>query len=75
MPSALVQEVVEHLESLPEHLQEQVLSLVRALDSTVQRGVAGNDLLQLSGSISASDLEAMSEAIERGCEQVDLNEW
>lgn len=70
MPSALVQEVVEHLESLPEYLQEQVLSLVRALERTLPRGVSGSHLLHLSGIIPASDLDAMSKAIERGCEQV-----
>jgi hypothetical protein len=75
MPSALVQEVVKHLEALPQNLQEQVLSLVRSLDSTQERGVPGRDLLQFAGTISRSDLDAMSKAIEQGCEQVDLDEW
>lgn len=75
MPSALIQEVVEHLEALPKNLQEQVLQLVRELDSTTLRGTPGKDLLQFAGTIPTSDLELMKEAIERGCEQVDLNEW
>ena len=75
MPSALIQEVVEHLEALPQNLQEKVLQLVRELDSTTQYGTPGQDLLQFAGTISNSDLELMKEAIERGCEQVDLNEW
>ena len=75
MPSALVQEVMEHLEAMPPHLQEQVLSIVRSLDPTMPRGVAGSQLLQFAGTISSADLEAMSDAIERGCEQVDLDEW
>jgi hypothetical protein len=75
MPSALIQEVVEHLEAMPQFLQEQVLSMVRALDQTPQRGVAGSELLRFAGMIPSSDLDAMRQATERGCEQVDLDEW
>jgi hypothetical protein len=74
MPSTLVREVVEHLEALPQELQEQVLSLVRALDPTLRQGVAGNRLRQFAGTISREDLDAMSRAIEHGCEQVDIDE-
>jgi hypothetical protein len=75
VPSALIQEVVEHLEALPEHLQEQVLSMVRALAPTPLRGAPGSDLLKFAGTISGSDLDAMRQAIDRGCEQVDIDEW
>jgi hypothetical protein len=75
MPNALIQEVVEHLEAMPQHLQEQVLSIVRALDQTSPRGIAGSELLRFAGTISTSDLEAMRHSIEQGCEQVDLDEW
>jgi hypothetical protein len=75
MLNSLIQEVVDHLEALPPHLQEQVLSIVRSLDASQQRGVPGSKLLQFAGTISDSDLIAMNEAIERGCEQVDPNEW
>jgi len=36
---------------------------------------SGQDWLKLAGTISLDDLHLMSEAIEAGCEQVDLNEW
>jgi hypothetical protein len=75
MSSVLVQEVIKHLEALPQNLQEQVLSLVRALDSTQERGGPGEHFLQFAGAISTSDLDAMSKAIEQGCEQVDIDEW
>lgn len=65
MVSSLIQEVVEHLEALPQDVQEQVLSLVRTLDSTAPRGVAGSQLLQFAGTISNSDLERMTQAIEQ----------
>ena len=35
----------------------------------------GKDLLRFVGSIPADDLKRMSDAIEEGCETVDLNEW
>ncbi len=35
----------------------------------------GKDLLRFVGSIPADDLKRMSDAIEEGCEKIDLNEW
>ena len=75
MTSAVVTQVVNHLESMPLNLQEQVLAFVRALDTAIRRGVSGQQLLQFVGTIDEDDLQLMSQAIEDGCEQVDLNEW
>jgi len=75
MPNALVSEVVEHFEALPVNLQEQILALLRALDQTQRQGVTGRTLLAFAGSIPHADLNAMREAIELGCEQVDPGEW
>ena len=75
MPNPLVSEVVEHLEALPQNLQQQVLFWVRALDLAQPRGTAGRQLLQFAGAISGADLDAMSRAIEQGCERVDVDEW
>lgn len=75
MTSAVVTQVVHHLESMPLNLQEQVLAFVQALDSAIRRGVAGRQLLKFAGTIDKADLQLMSQAIEEGCEQVDLNEW
>jgi hypothetical protein len=74
MPSALIQEVVEHLEALPPKLQEQVLSLVRSLDSTKSYGVSGEELLQFAGTIPSSELELMNKAIEHDCDHYELRE-
>jgi len=75
MASAIVSEVVRHMEVLPLTLQEQVLNFVRGLDSAQLRGTPGKHLLQFAGSIPSKDLKVMDEAIKQGCEQVDLNEW
>ena len=73
--NSISSQVVEHLEALPLNLQEQVLSLVRALDTTSPRGVPGHELVRFAGAIPKSDLQEMSDAIEAGCEGIDLNEW
>ncbi len=75
MPDSLVAEVIEHFEALPQDLQAQVLALVRALDTKPRRGVTGRHLLRFAGTVPSADLEAMSLAIEQGCEQVDVHEW
>jgi hypothetical protein len=72
MLDSIVQEVVEHLNALPSELQEQVLALARALDASQRQGVPGSSLVRFAGLIPPDDLEAMRDAIERGCEQVDL---
>jgi hypothetical protein len=75
MSDALVQEVIEHLEALPPNLQAQVLAYVRSLDVTMPQAIKGTAMLQFAGAISEADLDMMRQAIEQGCEQVDLNEW
>ncbi|CEO88677.1 MAG TPA: hypothetical protein GX520_03215 [Syntrophaceticus sp.] len=38
-------------------------------------GTPGCELLRFSGIITEEDAQAMSQAIEEGCEQVDTDEW
>lgn len=40
-----------------------------------QAAESGQAWLSLAGTISLDDLQLMGEAIEAGCEQVDLDEW
>lgn len=67
--------VVEQLETLPENLQQQVLAFVQTLRTVVRSGIPGKRLLRFAGTIPLDDLQLMRQAIETGCEQVDLNEW
>jgi hypothetical protein len=75
MDTHIIDEVVEQLKVMPQHLQWQVLEFVRALAKTEVRGTPGQKLLQFAGSISADDLQLMREAIEQDCEQLDVDEW
>lgn len=75
MNTPIIDEVVEQLKAMPQDLQWQVLEFARALVKAEFQGMPGQNLLQFAGSISPEDLQLMSEAIEQGCEQVDINEW
>ena len=74
MSTVLVGEIVEHIEILPISLQNHVLAIVRALSRpfrtekaqtvTEVQETAGQRLAKLAGTISPSDLDLMSQAIE-----------
>lgn len=71
----IIDEVVEQLKVMPQHLQWQVLKFARALVKTEVQGTPGQQLLRFAGSISPDDLHLMRAAIEQDCEQVDADEW
>ncbi len=71
----IINEVVEQLKIMPEHLQWQVLEFARSLAKAEVRGTSGQQLLRFAGSIPADDLQIMREAIEQGCERIDVDEW
>jgi hypothetical protein len=71
----IIEEVVEQLKVMPQHLQWQVLEFVRALVKAGVRGTPGQQLLRFAGSIHPDDLQLMREAIEQDCEWVDIDEW
>ena len=63
------------LQKLPVEKQRQVLEFAQALATSAVQGVRGADLLRFAGTIDKSDLDAMSQAIEDGCEGINLEEW
>jgi hypothetical protein len=65
MSISIIDEVVEQLKVMPQHLQRQVLQFVRSLAETQVQGTPGRQLLRFAGSIPPNDLQRMSEAIER----------
>jgi hypothetical protein len=75
MSIPIIDEVVEQLKVMPQHLQWQVLEFVRALVKAEVRGTPGQQLLRFAGSIPLDDLQLMREAIEQDCERVDVDEW
>ncbi len=75
MHTAIIDEIVEKVETLSESKQKQVLQFVQKLKTTTPRGVRGKELLRFAGAISPDDVALMEQAIEEDCERVDPNEW
>jgi len=75
MNISIINEVIEQLRTMPQHLQYQVLEFARILAKSQVRGTPGQELVRFAGSIPLEDLLLMREAIEQDCEQVDTDEW
>lgn len=75
MDTSVVDKIIEHLKSMPHELQWRVLEFARALSLSTPHGVPGRHLLRFGGTIPQADVSLMKDAIEKGCEQVDINEW
>ena len=75
MDPSITQEIVERLHELLASQQQLVLEVVRSLASHKPQGVPAQDLLPLTGTITAEDARQMMSAIEEGCERVDANAW
>jgi hypothetical protein len=75
MSTPIINQVVEQLKVMPQHLQWQVLEFVRELVKAEVRGTSGQQLLRFAGSIPLDDLQLMQIAIEQDCERVDVDEW
>lgn len=75
MNISIIDEVVEQLKVMPQHLQWQVLEFVRSLVKAEVRGTPGQQLLRFAGSIPSDNLQLIREAIEQDCEQIDVDEW
>lgn len=75
MENNIIPEMIEHISYLPYSLQKQVLNYVKELKISSEYKVSGKQLLQFAGSIPPGDLKIMSDAIEKDCGRVDINEW
>ncbi|NDJ22380.1 hypothetical protein GS682_12200 [Nostoc sp. B(2019)] len=75
MNISIIDEVIEQLRVMPQHLRWQVLEFARILTKSQVQGTPGQQLLRFAGSIPPDDLQLMREAIEQDCEQVDTSEW
>lgn len=86
MSNVLVTEIADHVAILPPNLQNHFLTIVSALSRPFRKEetrnienqlqeTAGQRLVKLAGTISPSDLNLMSQAIEEDCERIDIDEW
>ena len=56
MNTSIIDDVIEQLGTMPQHLQSQVLEFARTLVKTEVKGTPGSQLLRFAGSIPADDL-------------------
>ncbi|HBE19694.1 MAG TPA: hypothetical protein DEG17_24200 [Cyanobacteria bacterium UBA11149] len=75
MNSSIINEVIEQMRVMPQHLQWQVLEFTRTLVNSQVHGILGQQLLRFAGTISLEDLNAIQDAIEYDCGKVDIDEW
>lgn len=73
--SMITQQIIRQVDQLPLDFQRRVLDFAQALALSLPRGTPGKQLLRFAGIIEPDDIEAMSRAIEAGCEKVDADEW
>jgi hypothetical protein len=65
----------ETLKGLTPEDRERVLAYALELKSRQARGRPGRHLAAFAGTISKSDLAAISNAVAAGCEKVNGDEW
>ncbi|MCP4404781.1 MAG: hypothetical protein GY801_46715 [bacterium] len=75
MNQALIAQVTDQLEALPDDLLNPVLEFIQSLKRAKRHGIPGRKLMKFAGSISTEDAEHMLQSIEQDCRKVDINEW
>jgi len=73
VPKTVKDEIIDQVDRLDTPQQRRVLDFARRL--TVPAGTPGRDLMRFVGCIDPADLDAMSHAIQEGCEKVEPNAW
>ena len=72
---AIKQQILDDLDQLSPEQQKRAAELVHGLLSPLPKGASIHDLKKVSGILDDESAREMMEAIEEGCEQIDLNEW
>jgi len=73
--SSVKKQILSDLDRLSPEQQERAAELVHRLVSPLPRGASAEDLLQVAGTLDDESAREMMRAIEKGCEQVDADEW
>ena len=69
------EQILTDLARMTPDMQRQAAELVHGMIPEVRKGAPGREFLRFAGMIDPISLREMSEAIEAGCERVDLDEW
>jgi hypothetical protein len=72
---AVKEQILNDLDRLSPELQRRAADLVHGLVSPLPKGTSGRELLRFAGTLDDESAREMNEAIEQGCERVDLDAW
>lgn len=72
---AIKEQILSDLDRLSPEQQQRAAELVHELVGPALRGASIEDLLTVAGTLDDDSAREMREAIEEGCERVDLDEW
>ncbi len=72
---AIKERILKDLDRLTPEQQKHAADLVHGLVSPLPKGATAADLLEVAGTLDRESAKQMMEAIEEGCERVDLDEW
>lgn len=74
MSTDIASQIQAEVDGLEPNSQRCVLEYVRSLKKT-GTGMRWDALKQHFGAITPADAKTMTDAIDAGCEQVNVNEW
>jgi hypothetical protein len=74
LPTAKEQ-ILSDLDRLSPEEQQRAAELVHRLVTPLPKGASAEDLLRVAGTLDDQAAREMMQAIEDGCERVDLDEW
>ena len=69
------EQILNDLDQLSPEMQRRAADFVHRLVSPLPKGASGRDLLRFAGTLDDQSAREMTEAIEQGCERVDVNAW
>jgi hypothetical protein len=69
------EQILSDLDRLSPEEQARAAEFVHSLASQTPKGIPGRDLRRFAGILDPESAREMIEAIEEGCERVDLDEW
>ncbi len=72
---AIQKQILNDLNKLSPAKQKRAADLVHGLVSPRVTGASVEDLMKVAGTLDDRSAREMMEAVEKGCEQVDLDEW
>lgn len=74
MSQLLKDEIIKQIDQLGEDQQQRLLDFARSLSAPLPRGISGEELIRLIGTIPSEDAEAMEQALKE-CERIDPRDW